>query len=314
VSEQNVSGRIYSARKREVRPPAYRAFTNSNTAEFDIFYDISAPGQTHRISFTALIPKTIPRRQNIIEIQYSPKPSRIFEQNGNRYAEFIFDKPEKQNKINIRIKVELFKYDLVTAKRKHKPDHISETELDDFLKSEKYIEKDDHEIRQIAQGIDGQTEEEIVKKIYSLVIEHLDYSKHDKGQLGAAKALQAGKGDCSEYSDLFAALCRAKNIPARVITGCTIRFDSDSPKHNWVEVYLKDYGWVPFEPSTEDATNTRVQNAIFGRMAPVYVYFSNIRNDEVLRNYHFTLYRYWGDKVRLKESIEFRRPPKINSK
>jgi len=314
VSEQNASGRIKPAQRREMRPLAGGKIAKSNKVEFDISYDISVSGQTRRISFTVVVPKTIPDRQNIIDIQYSPKPSRIFEQNGNRYAEFIFDKPEKQNKINISIKAELFKYDLVTAKRKRPPDHTSGAELNEFLKSEKYIEKDHKKIREVAEGIDGQTEEEIVKNIYSFVIEHLDYSNHGKGQWGAVKALREEKGDCSEYSDLFAALCRAKYIPARVITGCTVRFDSDSPKHNWVEVYLQDYGWVPFEPSFGDVTSTRVQNKIFSRMAPAYVYFSHIRNDEVLRNFHFSSYSYRGDKIRLKDSIEFRRPDQTNSK
>ena len=313
-SLSNAGGRINQLQRRETRPPAGRTNTQSNTVEFDLSYDFTVSGETRRISLTTVIPKTIPDRQNIIDIQYSQKPSRIFEENGNRYAEIIFNKPEKQTKIDISIKAELFKYDLVTVKRKRKANHTPEAGLGEFLKSEKYIEKDHPEIRQIAESIEGQTKEEIVKNIYNYVIEHLDYTKHGKGQWGAAKALQEGKGDCSEYSDLFTALCRAKNIPARVITGCTVRFDSDSPKHNWVEVYLQDYGWVPFDPNGGDVDNIRVRNTAFSRMVPVYVYFSHIRNDEILRNYHFASYKYWGDKVRLKDSIEFKRPARQNSK
>ena len=185
VSEQKANGRINPSQRREIRPPAGRAIANSNTVEFDISYDISVSGQTRKISLTALIPKTIPDRQNITDIQYSPNPSRIFDRNDNRYAEFTFTKPEKQIEINITIKAELFKYDLVTAKRKRKPNRTPETELVDFLKTEKYIEKDNPEIRQIAESIEGQTEEGIVKNIYNYVIEHLEYSKHGKGQWGA---------------------------------------------------------------------------------------------------------------------------------
>ncbi len=314
VSERKAGGRIYPSQIRRTRPPIGRTNPQSNTVEFDLSYDFTVSGQTRRIGLTALIPKTIPDRQNIIDIQYSLKPSRIFEKNGNRYAEFIFNKPEKKIEINVSIKAELFKYDLVTAKRKRPPNHTPEAGLDDFLKSEKYIEKDNNEIQKIADSIEGRTEEEIVKNIYDYVIEHLDYAKHGKGQWGAAKALQEEKGDCSEYSDLFAALCRAKNIPARVITGYTIRFDSNSPKHNWVEVYLQDYGWVPFEPSWGDVKSIRVRDSFFSRMVPLYIYFSHIRNDEVLRNYHYASYNYWGDKVSLKDSIEFKRPTQQNSK
>ena len=282
--------------------------------ELDLSYDFTTTGETRRLILIAVIPKTIPDRQKIIDIQYSKKPLRIFEENDNRYAEFIFNKPDKEIKIDIRIKAELLRYDLSTAKRKHTTDHTDEAGFVDFLKSEKYIEKDHQEIQQIADELEGRTDEEVVKKIYNYVTEHLDYTKHGNGQWGAVKALHEGKGDCSEYSDLFVALCRAKNIPARVITGCTVRFDSDSPKHNWVEVYLQDYGWVPFDPSGGDVDNERIRNFVFSRMAPVYVYFSHIRNDEILRNFHFASYRYWGDKVKLKDSIEFAQPASSNSK
>ncbi len=331
----NAEGRLIARQKREIRLPAVRTTPQSNIVEFNLFYDFTVSGQTRTISLTAVVPKTIPDRQNIIDIQYSPKPSRIFEKNGNRYAEFIFNKPEKEINVGINIKAELFKYDLVTAKRKRPPpprrfaspneaagpdagagtlNHISEAGLDDFLKSERYIDKDHQEIRHIAENIEGQTEEEIVKNIYHYVIDHLEYTTHGKGQWGAVKALQEGEGDCSEYSDLFVALCRAKNIPARVVTGYMVRFDLDSPKHDWVEVYLKDYGWVPFDPSAGDVRSTRVQDIVFSRSAPVYIYFSHVRNDEVLRNYHFASYRYWGDRVKLKDSIEFSQPVPPNSK
>jgi len=311
---KNAGGSIIPKQRRESRLPVGKTVNRNNIVEFDLSYDFSTSGETRRISFIVVIPKTLPDRQNIIDIQYSPKPSRIFEENGNRYAEFVFNRPEKQIKVDISIKAELFKYDLFAAKRKRTKDHSEEIEFTDFLKSEKYIEKDHNEIRQIADSIEGQTEEEIVKNIYEYVADHLEYVIHGKGQWGAVKALQEGKGDCSEYSDLFVALCRAKNIPARVVTGCTIRLDSDSPKHNWAEVYLKDYGWVPFEPSWGDVDNTRIQNMAFSRMGPVYIYFSHIRNDEILQNYHFASYKYWGDRVKLKDSIEFKQPVSFYSK
>ena len=138
---------------------------------------------------------------------------------------FIFNKPEKQINLDISIKAELFQCDLYTAKIKGDKYHPENLEFTDFLKHEKYIEKNHNEIQQIASSIKGQTEEEIVKNIYSYVIDHLEYIKHGKKESGAIGALQEGKGDCSEYSDLFVALCRAKNIPARVITGYTMRFD-----------------------------------------------------------------------------------------
>lgn len=306
VSMTEVSARPMPRQRIDKQPALRKQTIQNNIVDLDLSYDFSVPGETRKISLTVVLPTTIPDRQKIISTQYSPKPSRIFHQNGNRYAEFKFNKHGKQIKIDIKIKAELFKYDLYTAKKNHLTEYIENSELTDFLIHEKHIEKNDPEIQRVAESIEGQTEEDIVKNIYSYVIEHLEYIKHGRKEFGAIRALQEGKGDCSEYSDLFVSLCRAKNIPARVLTGYTLRSDSDSPKHNWAEVYLQDYGWVPFEPSWGDVRNTRIQNMAFSRMGPVYLYFSHIRNDDVLQNYHYASYKYWGDRVTLKDSVEFK--------
>ncbi len=70
------------------------------------------------------------------------------------------------------------------------------------------------------------------------------------------------------------ALCRAKNIPARVVVGDFLRnYDT---AHNWVEIYFDKYGWVAYDPThmgskSEDgkrilnAENTASDYIILGR-------------------------------------------------
>jgi transglutaminase-like putative cysteine protease len=286
-----------------------RKETQNNTVDLDLSYDFFVPGETFRISLIVILPQTIPGKQKILSIKYSPKPSRFFHENGNRYAEFVFVKPERRMKVEIIIRAELLRYDLLTAREKREQDLFEGPGLEDFLKQEKHIEKDDPQIQEIAESIEGQTEVSIVKNIYNYVIDNLEYTLHGKKDWGAVKALQQKKGDCTEYADLFVAICRAKNIPSRVVTGYTMRFDSESSKHNWAEVYLQKYGWVPFDPSGGDVKSFIFRNRAFDRMRPVYLYLTNVRNDEVLGNYHFARYTYWGDRARLKDSIEFKQPP-----
>lgn len=283
----------------------------NNTVELNLSYDFFTPGQTFRTSLIVILPQTIPGKQNILSIKYSPKPSRFFYENGSRYAEYVFVKPKRRMKVEIIIRAELFRYDLLTAREKREQDLFEDSELEYFLKQERYIEKDDRQIQQIAESIEGQTEAAIVKNIYNYVIDNLEYTLHGKKDWGAVKALQRKKGDCTEYADLFVAICRAKNIPARVVTGYTMRFDNDSPKHNWAEVYLQNYGWVPFDPSGGDVEHFIFRNRAFDRLRPVYLYLTHIRNDEILDNYHFAKYTYWGDRARLTDSIEFKQssPP-----
>ena len=307
ISHEDLTARSMLRQRREYQHRPQNSTTQRNIVELDLSYDLSVPGETFRISFVVILPETIPGRQSVLGIKYSPKPTRIFNKNGNRYAEFVFIKPDRQEKVEIHIKAELLRYDLLTAREQAGKDRYEETELKDFLKHEKYTEKDHAEIQQIAESIDGQTQIDIVKNIYNYVIENMEYTTHNDKDWGAVKALQFKKGDCTEYSDLFVALCRAKKIPARFAAGYTVRFDNISPKHNWAEVFLQDYGWVPFDPSWGDVENFILRDRAFSRMRPVYMYLTHVRNDEVINNYHFAGYKYWGDRARVTDSIEFKR-------
>ena len=210
----------------------------------------------------------------------------------------------------VNVKAELYRYDLSKAKKKIGKKSPKADELKEFLKDEEYIDKDDSEIQKAAAGIIARTETEIVRKIYDYVIDNLEYVIQEEEDLGAAKALKEKKGDCCEYSDLFVALCRAKNIPARFITGYTERFDKISPKHHWVEVYLKRYGWVPFDPSWGDVEFDRIRTRSFEHMRPVYLYMSNIRRDRILFNKHFFAYTYYSDGITLEDTVRFVRQDK----
>ena len=99
------------------------------------------------------------------------------------------------------------------------------------------------------------------------------------------------KGDCTEFADLFIALCRINEIPARFTEGFTV---SGSPQaHDWVEAHTDAYGWVPFDPTfgaTDNAT-------LFRNLTNNYVYVSSVRNDYVLNRYHYWASWYSGGKA-----------------
>jgi hypothetical protein len=77
----------------------------------------------------------------------------------------------------------------------------------------------------------------------------MEYFGYNPSSAGAVSALLKGGGDCTEYSDLFVALCRAKGMPARTIEGYTTDTAPDKIMlgHNWSEVFFDNYGWVPFD-------------------------------------------------------------------
>ena len=62
-----------------------------------------------------------------------------------------------------------------------------------------------------------------------------------------AYAIARRHGDCGIQTMLFMALCRLNGIPARWESGWTT--GSDQNMHDWCEIYLAPYGWVPVDVS-----------------------------------------------------------------
>jgi transglutaminase-like putative cysteine protease len=56
-----------------------------------------------------------------------------------------------------------------------------------------------------------------------------------------------GYGDCGQEALLFITLCRSKGIPARWQTGWHLT-PGHTTIHDWTEIYLEPYGWVPCDP------------------------------------------------------------------
>jgi transglutaminase-like putative cysteine protease len=239
-------------------------------------------GHKSTATITCLIPKTIAKRQDVLGIQFSVQPKRVFDLGNNRYAEFVVDNPKQDFTIQITSKLKLLRYDLATAQKN--PDATPPGNLNKYLKDEKYLEVTGPSIQAAAKRLQGTTELDTIKKIYDFVLADLTYdnAKAQSGDLraiGAARALTIKTGVCVEYSDLFVALCRAKGIPARCIGGIPTVKNNSTKGHAWAEVYIKGLGWVPFDPTWGET-----KAATFYELKPTYIYLTDIRNDEAINN------------------------------
>jgi transglutaminase-like putative cysteine protease len=261
---------------------------------FTLQYRITGQQGTEKAVLTALVPKTIEGRQKILKVQYSPRPEREFEEKGNKYARFVLLRPAGVQVVTIDVDAELYRYDLSTAAKNRRGEPESNDRLKPWLVNEKFIEKDAPEIQAAAKAIGGADELGTIRNIMAFVHQKVSYTGYDETDHGALWALKNGKGDCTEFSDLFVALCRAKNIPARVWEGYLTDDipKGDTAKHIRAEAYTRKYGWVPF-----DALHVLRGNAKFESLKPVYVYLGNQRSDALLQNYHYAAYRYFGQPV-----------------
>lgn len=265
-----------------------------------ISYDLKVVGNTERIVFRSVVPADYPPRQKILNIAYYPEPVRVFTSGDNKYAEFVIENPSGEHKIDILCRLQIYNYGLSSAIESGL-DQKFEINRDLYLKEERYIEVNDPIIIEnhiVKKEADDQIDK--VRAIYDYVIEQLTYSSYNTDSVGAAKALISGRGDCTEFTDTFVALCRASGLPARSIEGYFLSAKDLHLGHNWPEVYLEDIGWVPFDPTLDTDGKTS-----FYSLQNDYVYLSFRRNDPILKGFHYYFYHSWGDEIEVSKNIEY---------
>lgn len=293
--------------------------------EFDLCYEITPTPKSLKERFLRFlgakergmklivnVPQTIKGKQEITKLAFDPSPTKIFVENGNKYAEYILLVPKEKTRMKIQIEAKVFQYDLATAMKKTNQDSLLKPNLNRFLRHERMIEKNDPVIQNIAQTIQGQTELDIVKNIYRYVISNLTVDASKFRGVGAVETAQKKRGMCIDYCDLFVAICRAKSIPARVAAGYITRFRI-SPKHSWAEVYLKKYGWVPFDVIVSNDSSEESKDRMFYHFKRPFLKFTNLRNDSLLYNHYFYMHFNKGAPVKkalftVVDSSEFRKP------
>ena len=124
-----------------------------------------------------------------------------------------------------------------------------------YTQPEELVQSDNPELVSKAQDITKGENDTLkkVSKVYDFVIKHMHYTAQDE-ERGAMWALENKTGDCSEFSYLFVALCRAVGIPARIQVGFAFSSISETIEegHMWAEYYLENYGWVPVDATWRD--------------------------------------------------------------
>jgi transglutaminase-like putative cysteine protease len=108
------------------------------------------------------------------------------------------------------------------------------------------------ELRQLSQQIVGGETNPYwkAKKCYDWIAEHIHYSysiEYSTIRNISDYCRAKGYGDCGQEALLFIALCRLNGVPARWQSGWTI-FPGSKSNHDWSEIYLAPYGWIPVDP------------------------------------------------------------------
>lgn len=108
-----------------------------------------------------------------------------------------------------------------------------------------------NDIKELSKKIVGKEKNPywIARKIYNWISDNSKYSyapEYSTIPSQSAFCLEKGYGDCGQHSMLFITLCRYNGIPARWQTGWFLP-PNGANLHDWSEIYLEPYGWVPVD-------------------------------------------------------------------
>lgn len=184
------------------------------------------------------------------------KPSYTYDELGNKYA--VFKARDISSKefvyyVSARIKRNAFLYRM-------QDDNISdlaglaESKEGKFLKESKHIESNDPTIRTLSGVVsDKNTVLGITSDVLEWVHSYVSYDPEYYGLLNSALQTYAeGKGTCDEFSNLAAALLRAKGIPAKYMV--SVVYDGrDFGMHAFIEVFFPSRGWIPVDATFFEA-------------------------------------------------------------
>ncbi len=164
-----------------------------------------------------------------------------------------------------------------------------------YTRAEDWEESDAWEIQDKAWELTGEMDDpwQAALALYHFTGEQLVYSGYLPQSKGAHAAFISGEGDCTEFADLFVALCRARGIPARFLEGFIYSPGATSrgeQTHDWAEILLPNGAWLQVDP-----TYGRYGENYFGASEGSHFLLTRGRNIEALGGYHFFYYHYWWE-------------------
>ena len=235
------------------RETVFLGFGNFQIFSFNLRYNLENPLERDAKIKIAIPPDSF--YQRVFYESINPQPQKIeVDNDGNWLASFKMS-PRERLIVIVKGYAQIFP----------EPYPLYQPTKESLIansKPDKYWESDDPEIKNLAHTLKS------VEDVYRFVVEKLSYDYNrttgKTERFGAKSALKRrDEAVCTEFTDLFVALLRAKGIPAREVNGYAL---SDDPKikplsltkdvlHAWPEYWdEKRKVWVAVDPTWEKTT------------------------------------------------------------
>jgi hypothetical protein len=180
--------------------------------------------------------------QQCLKLQSNYPYTLLTDDSGNQVLHFTFENLAPNGSLVVTIKANL----LVSATA----NPIQPGPWPRDFNPQKYIESDHPAINRAAHKLHAPGASKTIENVFRWVAGNVRYSGYAGKDRGALYALEHKEGDCTEYADLFVALCRANGIAARPIGGYVCPQSGvlkAGDYHNWGEFY-GDGTWKLADP------------------------------------------------------------------
>lgn len=118
-----------------------------------------------------------------------------------------------------------------------------------FLKMPEDLQLDEEPLNEPLKSLMAKVQDQnlLIQEIFRFVHQQIR-SDNRARYVSVASTLSRKRADSLGKSNVMVALCRASNIPARIVTGVIVQEMLGLSEHYWVEVYNDDH-WQPYDPS-----------------------------------------------------------------
>ncbi len=199
------------------------------------------------------IPRRFPFQKEFKLLSSSPKVKAIGDENSSIRSAYL-EQPAKHDKptefkITYEYTIHSTSFPLLAGRIQ--PVNTNDPSIKPFLDEAPHVVFTD-KIKALAEEIIGTETNQMLqaKAFFNWIADNIKYSyAREYSTLTNISDYCASNryGDCGQEALLFITLCRSQGIPARWQSGWHLVPDSETI-HDWTEIYLAPYGWVPADP------------------------------------------------------------------
>lgn len=189
-------------------------------------------------------------QQKVQLIDSTPEPTKQDSVSRGAYELFSYEFESLSEPIEIvtRFQVELSKKKSPVSRAPF-PVILERENIDYYLQPTPLVQSDAPEIRELSENLTALSKL-LINAILRVVRWMSTYIKYDIEYLGLRQSsleiLNSKCGTCEDINQLFNAICRAANIPARIALGFS-KADSGWGRHVWSEIFDPQFGWFPVD-------------------------------------------------------------------